>query len=131
MLLFDDMETLIGLTLFTNKGYGKNLGVFEPTSQEKKDANFYDMEDITIIPITENPSPLGVGRYSIDDKFRIHDRTICKCKEVTENRVKVKLVDEMGLPIKKALLTFGKWNAGDDSMCLIQGDCIKEYMANV
>lgn len=130
MLLFDDMELVIGLALHTNKKYRKKLGVFEPTSPEMKGSSFYDMEDITIIPITEYPPHLGVGRYSIDDKFRIHDRTICKCEGVTENRVKVQLVDEMGLPMKKTLITFGKWNVGDDRLCLNEGDCIKEHMKN-
>lgn len=121
MLLFNDMETLIGLTFLTNPKMSHHQAVLEGENAP----NFYDIDDIEIKLNTRKEINLsGIGRYSIDDKFRIHDRKTCSCKGVTENRAIVHLVDEMGLPIKKPLVTFGMWHSWDNTLCLTTGDCL-------
>ena len=124
MLLFNDMETLIGLTFLTNPKMSHHQAVLDG----ENGTNFYDIDDIEI-KLTTRKDLTGIGRYSIDDKFRIHDRINCSCKGVTENRAIVHLVDEMGLPIKKPLVTFGMWHKGDKTLCLTKGDCFPKISA--
>jgi hypothetical protein len=123
MLLFNDMETLIGLTFLTNPKMSHHQAVLDGENAP----NFYDIDDIEIKLITRKHPK--IGRYSIDDKFRIHDRIKCSCKGGTENRAIVQLVDEMGLPITKPLITFGMWNKGDNTLCLTKGECFPKISA--
>jgi len=128
MLLFNDMEALIGLTFLTNPKMSHHQAVLDGENAP----NFYDIDDIEIKLTTRKDwTPQSIGRYSIDDKFRIHDRIKCSCKGVTENRAIVQLVDEMGLPITKPLITFGMWNKGDNTLCLTKGDCIPKISAGI